>query len=111
MAFVAEETRDLRMYSGSGGATVPPQPPIVGTDPKSSRILPDGLGLDFDVKELLDRLRREDERLNSGSGSGGQSVDQYHTQNHSLGRVVFGHSGWEWANHPAWVISTSVSMN
>jgi hypothetical protein len=101
MAFVAEETRDLRMYSGSGGATVPPQPPIVGTESESSRILPDGLGLDFDVKELLDRLRREDERLNSDPGSGGQSVDQYHTQDHSLGRVVFGRSGWEWANHPA----------
>jgi hypothetical protein len=108
MAFVSEEARDLRMYGFQNqNQNQPPHPPVVGphttgpdpvvttvpTEGDRERILPDGM--DFDLKELLDRLRREDMRAKSAP----DSVDR--SQNYSLGRVVFGQSGWEWANHPA----------
>jgi len=110
MAFVSEEARDLRMYGFQNqNQNQPPHPPVVGphttgpdpvvttvsTEPEREKILPDGM--DFDLKELLDRLRREDIRTESAP----DSVDRSEYQNHSLGRVVFGQSGWEWANHPA----------
>lgn len=109
MAFVSEEARDLRMYGFQNqNQNQPPHPPVVGphtTGPEPTttaiiptegeRILPDGM--DFDLKELLDRLRREDIKTKSAA----DSVDRSENQNHSLGRVVFGQSGWEWANHPA----------
>jgi hypothetical protein len=86
ISFVAEEAKDLRMYSQNNHHQTPvtPDPTPIPVAEEHS-ILPDGI----DLQELLERLRVDQTRTH------GSEVQ------HSLGRVVFGQPGWEWANHPA----------
>jgi hypothetical protein len=64
----------------------PTTTPTLGTDGVIPTILPDGT----DLRLLLERLRREDEKAL------GAEVER------SIGRVVFGRTGWEkWTNNPA----------
>lgn len=88
ISFVAEEAKDLRMYGFDHPAQVPTV--TVTADNAGPTILPDGV----DLKELLDRLRHH-------TGDTGHENRPAADVERSLGRVVFGSSGWnKWSNSP-----------